>query len=84
MKKWKFMMQSMTEYEKSDPEALEKKPARMKRIAQGSGVEEPEVRDLLTNYKKIKKMMKKMQPGRLKRGDMSKLMRSMGGFKGMM
>jgi signal recognition particle subunit SRP54 len=83
MKKWKFMIQSMTAKEKAEPSLIAKNPARVKRISKGSGTTEAEVRELLSNYEKIKKMMKKMGAGRLKRGDMSKMMRSMGGFKGM-
>ncbi len=82
MKKWKHIINSMTPKERQDPDMID--ASRVKRIAKGSGSTEAEVRELLSNYSKIKKMMKKMGAGRLKRGDMSKMMRSMGGFKGLM
>lgn len=81
MKKWKFMMQSMTAAERQDPGIID--ASRVARIAKGSGTSEAEVRELLSNYDKIKKMMKKMGAGRLKRGDMAKLMRSLGGMGGL-
>ncbi|MBI2579099.1 MAG: signal recognition particle protein [Candidatus Aenigmarchaeota archaeon] len=65
MKKWGHIIKSMTREEKSSPDIIN--PSRVSRIARGSGTSESEVRELLSNYGKIKKMMKKMSPSKLKR-----------------
>lgn len=65
MKKWKFAMQSMTRGEKANPDIIDS--SRIRRIAKGSGLKEEEVRDFLSNYNKVKKMMKKLSPEKLKR-----------------
>ncbi len=69
MKRWKYAIQSMTANEKADPDIINS--SRIRRIAQGSGVKESEVRELLANYGKIKKMMKQFSPGKMKRGGFS-------------
>jgi signal recognition particle subunit SRP54 len=56
MKAYKYIMQSMTKSEKENPDLI--KESRIKRIAKGSGKPESEVRDLLEQYEKMKKMMK--------------------------
>jgi len=56
MKIYKYIMQSMTKAEKENPDLI--KETRIKRIAKGSGRPESEVRDLLDQYEKMKKMMK--------------------------
>jgi signal recognition particle subunit SRP54 len=56
MKIYKYIMQSMTKAEKENPDLI--KETRIKRIAKGSGRQESEVRDLLEQYEKMKKMMK--------------------------
>ncbi|MCK5593674.1 MAG: signal recognition particle protein [Candidatus Aenigmarchaeota archaeon] len=77
MGKWKFMMDSMTNKERSKPDILDK--SRYGRIATGSGTRPEEVRDLIKHYNQTKKMMKKFKSGKmLKRGPMAKM------FKGMM
>ncbi len=59
LKKWKFMMQSMTKKELEDPELISGN--RIDRIAKGSGVKVEEVRELLKQYRQSKKMMKMMK-----------------------
>lgn len=77
MKKWKFILQSMTLEEKRSPDVISS--ARVRRIAAGSGTQEADVREMLANYHKMKKVMKKLSPGKIKRsGDMSGLFRQMG------
>ncbi len=71
MKKWKFMIQSMTQQEKATPEIVDS--SRIRRIAKGSGSSESDVRELIANYNKIKKMMKKISPGKLKRSGFGKM-----------
>ena len=76
MKKWKYAIQSMTREEKSSPDIINS--SRIRRIAHGSGLQESEVRELISNYSKAKKMMKKISPEKLKRGGMSGLFRQFG------
>ncbi|VVB51131.1 Signal recognition particle 54 kDa protein [uncultured archaeon] len=72
VKKFRFIMDSMTPWEKENP--MEIKKDRIDRIAVGSGTSPEDVRDLLNYYKKMKKMMKGMG-GR----NMQKMMRKFGG-----
>lgn len=76
MKKWKFIIQSMTKQEKATPEIIDS--SRIKRIASGSGSSESDVRELLTNYNKVKKMMKKVSPSKLKRSGFGKFFKQFG------
>ncbi len=73
MKKWKYALQSMTKEEKSNPEIMNS--SRIARIARGSGCSEPEVRELIANYNKVKKMMKQISPAKLKRSGMGGMFR---------
>ncbi|RLJ00648.1 MAG: hypothetical protein DRP06_01515 [Candidatus Aenigmatarchaeota archaeon] len=57
MKKWKFIIDSMTKEEREQPEIL--KSSRVERIAKGSGTKVQDVNELISNFKKMKKMMKK-------------------------
>ncbi|MEM5828064.1 MAG: signal recognition particle receptor subunit alpha [Candidatus Aenigmatarchaeota archaeon] len=56
MQKWKYIIQSMTKEERKNPDILNE--SRIKRIAKGSGTSEQEVRELISTYKKIQKLMK--------------------------
>jgi len=76
MKKWKHIIKSMSFEERANPEIINS--SRIRRIALGSGTTETEVRELFANYNKIKKMMKNLSPGKLKRGGMGGLMRQLG------
>jgi len=76
MKRWKYAIQSMTAEERANPEIISS--SRMQRIAKGSGIPESEVRELISNYNKIKKMMKQLNPAKMKRGGMGNLFRQMG------
>jgi len=58
MKHFKYIMQSMTKKEKENPEIIS--ASRVKRIAKGSGRPESEVRELLEQYNKTKKLMKSL------------------------
>ncbi len=78
MKRWKYVMQSMTKVEKAFPEKINS--ARVQRIAKGSGCTENDVRELLSHYNKIKKLTKMISPSKMKRGEMGRMM-SKFGFK---
>ena len=68
---------SMTPFERSKPELI--KATRKKRIAAGAGVQVQEVNRLLNEFGQMQQMMKKM-----KGGGLMKMMKKMGGMKGMM
>lgn len=73
MTKWKYVMQSMSKEEKAKPDVLNS--SRIRRIAKGSGTNESDVRELLASYNKVKKIVKKIKPERLKRGGFGNLLR---------
>ncbi|MDA7955157.1 MAG: signal recognition particle receptor subunit alpha [Nitrosopumilus sp.] len=56
IEKWRYIVQSMTGAEKSDPDLLNQ--SRVKRIARGSGWTEGDVKELVKGYKSSKSMMK--------------------------
>lgn len=79
MKKWKHMASSMTKEEKDNPEIIN--ASRIARIAKGSGSKEEDVRELLTSYKKVRKMTRMLKPGKMKgiksQKDLAKLLKGM-------
>jgi signal recognition particle subunit SRP54 len=68
---------SMTPLERRKPDLL--KATRKRRVAAGAGVQVQEVNRLLKQYEQMRDMMKKM-----KGGGLMKMMKRMGGMKGMM
>jgi len=56
MKKFKYIIQSLTLKERENPEIIDS--SRIKRCAKGAGVSESEVRDLLKQYEQLKKVTK--------------------------
>lgn len=56
MTKWRYIIQSMTKQERVNPDLLN--ASRIKRVARGSGTSERDVKELLTNYKRSKDVMK--------------------------
>ena len=70
------ILNSMTPAERAKPELL--KASRKRRIAAGAGVPVQEVNRMLSQYDQMQGMMKQM-----KKGGMAKMMRSMGGLKGL-
>jgi len=77
MKKWSYIIQSMTKEEREDPQTID--ASRIKRIAKGSGTTEAEVRELLKSHEQMKKMVK-MFSGGGKRGMMSRFAKKFKGF----
>ena len=67
---WRYIIQSMNQDEKSDPDILN--ASRIKRIARGSGWSEHDVKELMKNYKNSKNMMKASK-GRQMQGFLRKL-----------
>ena len=77
MKKWKYIYQSMTPKERKNPEIIDE--SRIKRIARGSGASEEDVRNLLSNYFKVKKIMKSVGGARgISFSNLQKLMKQFG------
>lgn len=76
MRRTEAIILSMTLEERSKPDLL--KASRKRRIAAGAGVQVQEVNRLLNQFDQMRGMMKQMQ-----KGGMAKLMRKMGGMKGM-
>ena len=70
MSKWRYVIQSMTNNEKADPDLLNS--SRIKRIARGSGWPESEVKELVKNYKNSKNLMKASK-GRQMQGTLRKM-----------
>ena len=56
LKKWRVIIQSMTPKEREKPKILSS--SRIRRVACGSGTTEKEVKQLLTRYNQMRKMMK--------------------------
>jgi signal recognition particle subunit SRP54 len=70
LEKWRFIIQSMTKYEKMNPEVIN--DSRRKRIARGSGVAERDVKDLIKNFNNSKSMIKQSK-GRQMQGMLRRL-----------
>lgn len=71
MKKWKHIINSMTEEEIENPDLITKQTTRLGRIAKGSGATTTEVRQLLKQYNMIKEFA---QSGKSMDGDISQIM----------
>ena len=65
---------SMTTYEKDEPAKI--KADRIKRIARGSGVKEKDVRELIGQWNRSRKMMKGMSGNRKMNKQMKRMMRN--------
>ena len=72
MKSYKIIIHSMTKKEREDPSIVDAN--RIKRIARGSGRKESEVRDLLNQYEKMKKLIRSLGgKAGLERGQLKQL-----------
>jgi len=58
LKRVQGMIDSMTEKERQEPDLIDQ--SRRKRIAAGSGVEPPEIKQFLMQFDQVRQMMKKM------------------------
>lgn len=59
--RWEHILKSMTSEEKKNPEVLEKQTSRIRRIAEGSGVNTSDVRSLLKQHKMLNDLMSTSQ-----------------------
>ncbi len=73
MKKYNVIIGSMTKQERKDGSLL-KESGRVSRIAKGSGTTEKDVRELIADFNKMKKMMDKFQNDRDFKRKLSKFM----------
>lgn len=72
---WRYILDSMTPYEKKTPDDIT--VSRIERISAGSGTQYKDVRALLKQYKQAKKMSKMFKGGSEKK--LEKMMKRMGG-----
>lgn len=63
MKKWRFIIQSMTKEERENPKIMN--ASRVRRVAFGSGINEKEVKELLKQYESMRRLLKSMGRKRL-------------------
>ena len=75
LERFRVIMDSMTEEEKNEPHIL--KAQRIRRIARGSGVKEKNVRELLAQWNRSRKMMKGIKGNRKLRRQMKGMMSDM-------
>jgi len=73
---YEFIMDSMTDEEIQDPSVINK--SRRERIAEGSGADTGEVRELIKHFNQTKNMMNKFDKGSMKRGNMQDMMQKLG------
>jgi len=64
LKKFESMINSMTKAEKKNAKLIRAQPARVARIASGSGCTEKDVREFLSQFEKMEKMMGQFQKNR--------------------
>ncbi|MEM5882736.1 MAG: signal recognition particle receptor subunit alpha [Candidatus Aenigmatarchaeota archaeon] len=77
LKSYKYIIDSMTKEERENPEIINS--SRISRIAKGSGRPEAEVRELLSQYEKMKKLLKTFGgKAGLERGNLKKLAKQFG------
>jgi len=63
IKKWRVIIQSMTPEERENPRII--KSSRVRRIARGSGTSEKDVKNLIQQYNKLRKVIKSFRRKRL-------------------
>jgi signal recognition particle subunit SRP54 len=74
--KYEYIIDSMTEGELQDPSIIGK--SRRERIAEGSGTERNDVKELVKHYQQTKNMMDKFDGNSMKRGNIQNMMQKMG------
>ena len=75
LKKFESMINSMTKKEKKDASLFKRNPGRVTRIAEGSGCSEKEVREFLSQFEKMEKMMNMFKRDRGFRKKMEKMLK---------
>lgn len=75
LKKYEVIINSMTKKERDDAALLRKHHSRISRIAKGSGANESEVRELLTQFERVSSMFNSFKKNRGFRKKMEKMMK---------
>ncbi|MDO8553273.1 MAG: LAGLIDADG family homing endonuclease [Candidatus Micrarchaeota archaeon] len=75
LKKFESIINSMTKAEKKDASLLRKSSSRIERIAKGSGTSDKEVREFLSQFEKMEKMMGMFKHNRGFRSKMEKMLK---------
>ncbi|MBU0532963.1 signal recognition particle receptor subunit alpha [Candidatus Micrarchaeota archaeon] len=75
LKKFEAMINSMAKAEKKDASLLRKNANRIARVAKGSGCSEKEVREFLSQFEKMEKMMNKFKKDRGFRKKLEKMLK---------
>ena len=73
---YSIIMDSMTDEEMQDPSVI--KASRRERIADGSGTNTGDVKELIQHYRQAKNMVDKFDKGGMQRGNMKQMMSKMG------
>ncbi len=81
LKQYEAMINSMTKSERKTPSLLKSNKTRMERIAKGCGLSEKDVREFLSQFEKMEKMVKKFKHDRGFRKKLEKMMKG-GGMQG--
>ncbi len=82
LKKFEVIISSMTEEERENASLIKKNRSRMERIATGSGCKPDEVRELISQFEKVEKMMNSFKKNRGLRKKLEKMMKKGGGMPG--
>ena len=82
LKKYEAMINSMTKAEKKDAGLLRKNRTRLERVAKGSGCDIKDVREFLSQFEKMHKMMNMFKKNRGFRKQMERMMQG-GGIEGL-
>ncbi len=77
LKKYECIISSMTREERKDGRLL-REPGRISRIAKGSGTQEKDVRDLIADFNRMKRMAEALKNNRDVKKQMSKFMPGLG------
>jgi len=80
MKQYEAMINSMTKEERKNPSLLRSNPSRIIRVARGSGCTEKDVREFLTQFERMEKLINKFKRDRSFRSKIEKLIK--GGMPG--
>ncbi|MGV8085321.1 MAG: signal recognition particle receptor subunit alpha [Candidatus Bilamarchaeum sp.] len=82
LKRFESIINSMTKKEKKDAKLIKNNPNRIIRIARGSGTSEKEVKEFLSQFEQVEKMMGRFKKDRGFRKKMEKMMKG-GGIPGL-
>ncbi len=76
LKRYEAMINSMTPEERRDVDLVRKSRSRIERIARGSGVSVEEVKGMIREFEKMRKMFNMMKKNRGLRGNLAKMLKS--------